>query len=292
MTTVHSLLNQTLLPKNEARILLAYLFNVHLQLPKSALLTRDDMELSHSLVMEWTLLESRRMQGEPIAYLIGKRSFHAIDLHVAPGVLIPRPETELLVEIGLTELQQRNWSGNGAISDTLPHVLDLGTGSGAIALALAYAYPSAHYIATDASPAALTIAKRNAAQLQLTDRVSFFLGDWYTALEPSTNGDPFFDLILSNPPYIEANDPHLRQGDLRYEPESALTDHATGLSCLKTIIKSAPLHLKPGGLIVLEHGFNQSDAVLAMLAQAGLNEITPHRDLAGHWRVASARKPI
>jgi release factor glutamine methyltransferase len=173
----------------------------------------------------------------------------------------------------------------------LPRVLDLGTGSGAIALALAHAYPSARYIATDASPEALAIAKQNAALLGLTDRISFALGDWYTALKLSNGSNTPFDLILSNPPYIEVGDPHLQQGDLRFEPASALTDHASGLSCLETIIKGAPAHLKPGGLIAVEHGFDQSDAVQAMLLSAGFEAITPYRDLAGHWRAASARKP-
>lgn len=272
-------------------MLLAHLFEVHLQLPKSALLSRDDMELSHPLVTEWASLESRRMQGEPIAYLIGTRSFHAIDLRVGPGVLIPRPETELLVEIGLSELQQRHCLGFAGTVGTLPRVLDLGTGSGAIALALAHAYPKARYIATDASPEALAIAKQNAVLLGLTDRISFALGDWYSALKLSNGSNTPLDLILSNPPYIVAGDPHLQQGDLRFEPASALTDHASGLSCLETIIKGAPAHLKPGGLIAVEHGFDQSDAVQAMLLSAGFEAITPHRDLAGHWRAASARKP-
>lgn len=289
MISVRSLLSETHLPKNEARILLAHLLNVHLQLPKSALFTHDDSELSTHFVNEWRALELRRSQGEPIAYLIGKRAFHAIDLQVAPGVLIPRPETELLVELALTELRSVQTAAQTSESS---RVLDLGTGSGAIALAVAHANPGVHCFATDTSSLALDIAKQNAIQLQLPDRVSFYLGNWYAALGSPSDFQRFFDIILSNPPYIQANDPHLSQGDLRFEPESALTDYATGLTCLQLIIDRAPNYLRPGGLIAVEHGFDQSDAVLGLMASAGFAEITPHQDLAGHWRAVSARKPL
>jgi release factor glutamine methyltransferase len=147
-------------------------------------------------------------------------------------------------------------------------------------------------VATAASQAALGIAQQNAAHLKLSDRVSFYLGSWYAALQTPGNTDRCFDLILSNPPYIAANDPHLSKGDLRYEPPSALTDFGSGLTCLATIIDGALAHLKPGGLLAVEHGFDQSPAVLAQMAQAGFQDIKAHRDLAGHWRVASGRKPI
>jgi release factor glutamine methyltransferase len=170
-------------------------------------------------------------------------------------------------------------------------MLDLGTGSGAIALAIASSQPNVSVVATDASQAALDIAQQNAAHLKLSDRVSFCLGHWYSALQTSGNTHHRFDLILSNPPYIAANDPHLSQGDLRFEPPSALTDFGSGLTCLTAIIDGALAHLKPGGLLAVEHGFDQSPAVLERLALAGFQDITPHRDLAGHWRVASGRKP-
>jgi release factor glutamine methyltransferase len=251
------------------------------------------MVLSDAFVAEWVLLVHRRLHGEPIAYLMGRRGFHAIDLIVGPGVLIPRPETELLVDLGLDELQQilnKNKSINE--SEHSLNILDLGTGSGAIALAIAASQPKVRVVATDASQAALDIAQQNAARLKLRDRVSFCLGNWYAALQ--TPGDIYrsFDLILSNPPYIAANDPHLSKGDLRFEPPSALTDFGSGLSCLATIIDGALAHLKPGGLLVVEHGFDQSPAVLDRLALAGFEDIRPHRDLAGHWRVASGRKPV
>ena len=293
MTTLRSLLNETGLPKNEARMVLAHLLEIHLQLPKSALLTHDETELSDAFVKDWVLLEQRRLDGEPIAYLIGKRGFHAIELMVGPGVLIPRPETELLVDLGLDELQHILNKENAL--DESEHsltVLDLGTGSGAIALAIASSHPNVSVVATDASQAALDIAQRNASQLQLTDRVSFCLGSWYVALNTLGSPSRHFDLILSNPPYIQGGDPHLSKGDLRYEPASALTDFGSGLTCLAAIIDGALAHLKPGGLLAVEHGFDQSPAVLERLALAGFQDIKPHRDLAGHWRVASGRKAI
>ena len=293
MTTLRSLLNETSLPKKEARLVLAHLLEIHLQLPQSALLTQDDMALSDAFVAEWVLLEQRRLDGEPIAYLMGKRGFHAIDLIVGPGVLIPRPETELLVDLGLDELQHILNKENAL--DESEHsltVLDLGTGSGAIALAIASSHPNVSVVATDASQAALDIAQRNASQLQLTDRVSFCLGSWYVALNTLGSPSRHFDLILSNPPYIQGGDPHLSKGDLRYEPASALTDFGSGLTCLAAIIDGALAHLKPGGLLAVEHGFDQSPAVLERLALAGFQDIKPHRDLAGHWRVASGRKAI
>jgi release factor glutamine methyltransferase len=292
MTTLRSLLNETSLPKIEARVVLAHLLEIHLQLPKSALLTHDGMEVSDAFLEEWQLLEKRRLKGEPIAYLIGRRGFHAIELMVGPGVLIPRPETELLVDLGLEELQRilNKKIGFNESKRSLT-ILDLGTGSGAIALAIASSQPNVSVVATDASEAALEIAQQNAAYLKLNNRVSFFLGNWYAALHSLGTPSSSFDLILSNPPYIQGDDPHLSQGDLRFEPPSALTDFGSGLTCLTAIIDGALAHLKPGGLLAVEHGFDQSPAVLERLALAGFQDITPHRDLAGHWRVASGRKP-
>jgi len=232
--------------------------------------------LSSEANLQWQSLQSKRLAGEPIAYLIGKRGFHDIELYVAPGVLIPRPETELLVEIGLQEIAKLQ----GQVK-----VLDLGTGSGAIALALANAAPLALLTATDQSSEALDIAKTNVQLLKLESRVQLLQGSWYEAL----NVDARFDIILSNPPYISSLDSHLSQGDLRFEPISALTDHAGGLSCLETIINGAKDHLSPNGLIAVEHGFDQSDAVVDLLKTAGLSDIQTYLDLAGHRRVASGR---
>jgi release factor glutamine methyltransferase len=277
--SLRELISNCALPANEARILLAYILEKHYQLSRSALLSRDDMNLNEPAFGEWENLVSRRVLGEPIAYILGKKGFHNIELEVGPGVLIPRPETELLVEIVLTEITKLSKH---------TRVLDLGTGSGAIALSIASAAPLASLIATDQSTEALAIAKQNAHSLNLLDQVQFLLGSWYTALtEPSQ-----FDVIVSNPPYIAHQDLHLTQGDLRFEPESALTDYASGLSCLEIIIAGADQYLKPGGLIAVEHGFDQSKAVMGLMKVAGLVDVQAHLDLAGHCRVASGRKRL
>ena len=276
---LRSLLGATVLPPNEARILMAHVLDVHYQLPRSALLSRDDLELNAKTLESWKSLESKRIQGEPIAYLIGKRGFHNIELHVAPGVLIPRPETELLVEIGLREIERLHHSVK---------VLDLGTGSGAIALAVASSARNAIVIATDQSSEALEIAKTNVKLLDLENQVQFLQGNWYQALDAET----CFDIILSNPPYIAKQDPHLTQGDLRFEPISALTDQADGLECIRAIISDAKKYLTPSGLLALEHGFDQSDAVMDLMSSAGFADIQAHLDLAGHKRVASGRNAV
>ena len=185
--SLRSLLGKSRLPSNEAKILLAFILEKHYQLPRSALFSKDDLELSPAALEDWMHLQSRRMTGEPIAYLLGKKGFHNIELHVGPGVLIPRPETELLVEIALGEVTRL---GRQVC------ILDLGTGSGAIALALAHNAPSAKIMATDQSDEALMIAKQNATALGLIDRVEFRQGSWYEALADQTS----FDIILSNPP--------------------------------------------------------------------------------------------
>ena len=275
--SLRALLKDSTLASSDAKVLMAYVLEKHYQLPRSALLSRDELELNDIALEDWKKLESKRLQGEPVAYLIGKRGFHKIELYVAPGVLIPRPETELLVEIGLQEIKRLN----APVS-----ILDLGTGSGAIALAIASDAPQAIITATDQSTEALEIAKTNAKQLEIVDRVQFFQGSWYEALETGVS----FDVILSNPPYIASHDSHLNQGDLRFEPLSALTDHGTGLSCLETIVSGAQKHLKPNGLIAVEHGFDQSEAIVSLMKLAGLRDIQTHRDLGGHYRIASARK--
>ena len=259
---------------------MAHVLDKHYQLPRSALISRDEMELNAPALEEWHSLESRRLDGEPVAYLVGKRGFHRIELQVAPGILIPRPETELLVDIALQEIKRIENSTTG------PKILDLGTGSGAIALAIANEAPNAQVTATDQSLEALAIANSNAKSLQLETHVEFAQGSWYEAL----NENDIFDIIVSNPPYIAAKDPHLTEGDLRFEPADALTDHSTGLSCLEAIILGAKNHLKPMGLLAVEHGYDQSVAVIEMMKTAGLSDIQTHQDLSGHHRVASARK--
>lgn len=275
--SLRALLRGSALASADAKVLMAYVLEKHYQLPRSALLSRDELELNDIALEDWKKLESKRLQGEPVAYLIGKRGFHNIELYVAPGVLIPRPETELLVEIGLQEIKRLS---------TPVSILDLGTGSGAIALAIASDASQAIVTATDQSTEALEIAKTNAKQLKIADRVKFLQGSWYEALEAGAS----FDVILSNPPYIASQDSHLNQGDLRFEPLSALTDHGTGLSCLESIISGAQLYLNPNGLIAVEHGFDQSEAVVSLMKLAGLRDIQTHVDLGGHYRVASGRK--
>ena len=271
------LLRGCVLPANEARILLAHILEKHYQLPRSALISRDGMTLNELASIEWEALVAKRIHGEPIAYILGKKGFHGIELMVAPGVLIPRPETELLVDIALAEIATLNKPCN---------ILDLGTGSGAIALAIANSAPLASVVASDQSTDALAIARENAEILQLKSQVQFIQGSWYEALGQTS----LFDMIVSNPPYIAHQDPHLTQGDLRFEPAFALTDFASGLSCLEIIISGMDRHLKPGGLIAVEHGFDQSGAVLELMKLAGLENIQAHLDLAGHYRVSSGRK--
>jgi len=279
-SSLRSLLGSTSLPRNEAHILMSHVLEKHYQLARSALISRDEMELNAPALEEWRSLESRRLNGEPVAYLIGKRGFHNIELQVGPEVLIPRPETELLVDIALQEIKRiENSTPN-------PKILDLGTGSGAIALAITNEAPNTQVIATDQSAEALAIAKLNADLLGLETRVEFAQGSWYQALKEND----IFDIILSNPPYIPAQDPHLIEGDLRFEPADALTDHSTGLNCLEAIIWGAKDHLKPMGLLAVEHGFDQSAAVVDLMKTAGLKDIQTHQDLSGHLRAASARK--
>ena len=275
--SIRALLGASQLAPNEARILLAHVLDKHYQLPRSALFSQDDLVLNPSALADWNALESKRFAGEPIAYLVGKKGFHDIELMVSSGVLIPRPETELLVDLALDEIKK---------TQDFVKVLDLGTGSGAIALAIAFSANNAVLTATDQSLEALEIAQKNAHHLNLNKRVDFKSGSWYQALAEHES----FDVIVSNPPYIAKGDIHLEQGDLRFEPQSALSDHFDGLSCLKAIIFGAPAHLRPEGLLAVEHGFDQSAAVMEIMAEAGLRSIQNHVDLAGNPRVCTARK--
>lgn len=217
-------------------------------------------------------LVAARRDGMPIAYLTGTRGFRALELTVTPAVLIPRPETELLVEWALACLP----AAGGAT------VADLGTGSGAIALAIAQERPATRVVATDASADALAVARANAQRLGLAN-VEFMQGDWCAAL-----GTQVFDLIVSNPPYIEADDPHLTRGDLRFEPPSALASGADGLDAIRTISAQAPAHLREGGWLMFEHGWNQGAAVRGVLEEA-FDKVETVRDLEGRGRVTGGR---
>jgi release factor glutamine methyltransferase len=208
----------------------------------------------------------RRAEGEPVAYILGRKEFYGLELAVNPAVLIPRPETELLVELAL----QRDFST----------VVDLGTGSGAIALAIKRERPKARVVAVEASAAALAVAQRNALKHGL--QVDLRHGRWFEPLAGER-----LDLVVSNPPYVVAGDPHL--AELRFEPASALVSGADGLDAIRDIVAGAPAHLRPGGWLLLEHGIGQDGAVRALLAQAGLEEASSWPDLAGIARVSGGK---
>lgn len=222
----------------------------------------------------YTALVERRVAGEPVAYIIGRRGFWSLDLDVTPATLIPRPETELLVEQALARLAD----------DQPVRVLDLGTGSGAIALSIATERPLASVVATDASDAALDVAKNNARRLCVPN-VAFAYGDWLMPLVGQR-----FDLIVSNPPYIEAADPHLAKGDLRFEPASALASGSDGLDDIRHIVRDASAHLSPGGWLLFEHGWNQGEPCRALLRQAGYTEVFTAMDLEQRERVSGGRR--
>ena len=218
-------------------------------------------------------LLKRRLTGEPIAYILGRREFYGLNLKVTPDTLIPRPDTETLVEAALAKISPQEKS----------QILDLGTGTGAIALAIAKHCPQTLVMALDASQAALNIAIENAQNLDITN-INFILSDWFSALSQDNNKQKF-DVIVSNPPYIETNDSHLKQGDLRFEPQSALTSGADGLDAIRAIITQAPQHLNPHGWLLLEHGYNQASKVADLLKQAGFRETSHCQDLAGIVRI-------
>ena len=268
MGCVRNLLKTSVLPRLEAQMLLQHVLGV----PRVWLITHDADPLEPALVARYHALAEQRMAGRPMAYLLGSREFMGHRFSVSPAVLIPRPETELLVETALAHLEQ----GNGS----QPRVLDLGTGSGAIAISIALACGNASVVATDVSDEALALARENARQLSA--RVEFLSGNWYHAL----SGQPAFDLIVSNPPYISANDPHLKQGDLRFEPVGALTDGADGLDALREIVSGAQSWLTPEGALWMEHGWDQASAVRELLQRAGFKQVKSLPDLAGIERIS------
>jgi len=252
-------------PRLEAELLLGEATGLR----RPQMLARPDAPLAIEARRRLTRLVERRRRGEPIAYILGCQGFWTLDLQVTPDTLIPRPETELLVEIALARLP----------ADAPLLVADLGTGSGAIAAALASERPVWTLIAADRSIAALDVACTNARRLQLTNLCTL-AGSWLAPFAPAS-----LDAVLSNPPYVRADDPHLTRGDLRYEPRSALAAGPDGLDAIRRIAAAAPDRLKPGGLIALEHGCDQGAAVRDLLAQAGLTGAQTVHDLAGHERV-------
>ncbi len=263
---------QSLAPSSPSARLDAELLVMHVcRLTRAELLTRDREPLTADQEAALDALIARRRQGEPIAYLTGRREFWSLDLSVSPAVLVPRPETELLVERALARIPvEAAWA-----------VADLGTGSGAIALALASARPRCRVVATDNSAAALAIARANAARLHLS--VDFRLGDWLAPLAHET-----FDILVSNPPYVASGDPHLAA--LRHEPVSALAAGPDGLDALRAIVAGARAALKPGGWLLLEHGYDQAAAAGALLRERGYKNISCYPDLAGRDRVSEGQR--
>lgn len=250
----------------DARMLLQHALNVS----HAHLIAYPDQELSPEQIQYLGQLTQRRACGEPVAYLTGKREFYSLDFKVTPAVLIPRPETELLVDLALERIPV----------DRTFKVLDLGTGSGAIALTIGKHRPLVSVIAVDASVEAARIAESNAEQLNVHN-VRIMRGDWFEGLDGER-----FDLIVSNPPYVASTDPHLSQGDLRFEPAMALTDGADGLGCLRAIMGSAPAHLVAGGTLLVEHGYDQAEACRQLLENAGFGAIICRPDLAGIPRIS------
>jgi release factor glutamine methyltransferase len=269
------LLRASALPPLEARILLTHVLGWR----PTQLITRSDEALATGSVERYQALEARRAAGEPVAQLVGAREFFGLDFEVTPHVLIPRPETELLVDTALTALE----------NVSRPRVLDLGTGTGAIAVAIASMRPDTQVWALDRSAEALAVATRNAARLLDAQRpggaVALMQSDWYDSLDASLR----FDVIVSNPPYIASGDPHLNQGDLRFEPRGALTDEADGLSAIRAIIAGAPARLAANGVVWIEHGYDQAEAVRALLTAQGFAYVRSERDLAGIERISGGR---
>jgi release factor glutamine methyltransferase len=245
-----------------------------LQQPSAWLISHDDQPLVAATAQAYAALCRRRADGEPLAYLVGQAGFHGLTLQVTPDVLVPRPDTETLVDWALDLLP--------TLAAAQPQVADLGTGSGAIALAVAHRHPAAEVLATDLSPAALAVAQTNARALGLA--LHWAQGAWWQAVPAGAR----FHLVLSNPPYIASGDPHLPA--LRHEPMLALTPGGDGLDALRQIIAGAPGHLHPGGWLLLEHGWDQADAVAALLAAAGFQAIGHRADLGGHPRCTGGRR--
>lgn len=274
------------LERSEARLLLGHVTGRS----KSWLIARGNEIPDAAQARQAGALFSRRRAGEPVAYLLGEREFYAHRFHVGPGVLIPRPETEMLVEWGVEFLQ--------TASPPQPlRALDLGCGSGCIGLSLAL---EAHRLGlgltaltqTDIATEALAFTRRNAVELGVTAWPGFayecLQGSWFEALSPGRQ----FDLILSNPPYIRSDDAHLQQGDLRFEPPHALVSGASGLRAIEEIARYAVDFLRPGGALMLEHGFDQAESVRAILRDRGFQAVATRQDLAGHPRLTGGCQPI
>ena len=265
-----ALMAQSGLPPLEARMLLERVLGK----TRAWLIAHAEDAAGAEAAQAFAGLAGRRRQGEPVAYILGVREFYGLEFGVTPAVLIPRPETELLVELALARIAR----------DVPARVLDLGTGSGAVAVALAHERPQARLTAVDVDYATLSVARANAKRHGAS--VRFFCGDWFGAL-----AGEFFDLIVSNPPYIAAADPHLAAGDLRYEPQRALVGGADGLDGIRAIVARARAHLASGAWLLLEHGYDQAGACRALLQAQGYAEVQSWPDLAGIPRISGGRSP-
>lgn len=267
MTTVAEALrlaNAAGLPRQEAQ----YLMLALLDRPRAWLIAHDDEHLTPEQLIRFQDWLARRLDDEPLAYLVGEKEFFGLRLRVTPDTLIPRPDTEVLVE----------WALDCLKGLAMPRVVDLGTGSGAIALAIRSRRPDAQVHMVDVSAGALAVAVDNARRLDLP--VTAHLGSWFDPLD----GQPGFDLIVSNPPYIAGDDVHLAA--LRHEPGGALTPGGDGLDDLRRLARQAPAHLRPGGWLLLEHGWDQAEAVAGLLRQAGFSQVSHRLDLGGNTRAS------
>jgi release factor glutamine methyltransferase len=254
----------------EAQLLLQHVLNVN----RAWLIAHEDGELTSEQFLAFDALLQRRIDGEPVAYILGYREFFGLKLKVTPDTLIPRPDTEILVEAALEKIPQKQPD----------KILDLGTGTGAIALAIAKNRSNAQVTAVDFSTNALIVAQENAKNLHIQN-VTFLQSDWFSAIQNQR-----FDVIVSNPPYIENDDAHVNQGDLRFEPKSALTSGADGLDDIRKIIRESLMFLNPQGWLMLEHGYNQAEKVRDLMVANGFLEVATIRDFGGNDRVTMGKR--
>jgi len=280
MSSIHAILSNDTkrlqaalnLDPSSARIEVQCLLQAVLNINRAWMLAHPEQTLGDEQGDRYLGLFERRLKGEPIAYLLGSREFYGLNFKVTPATLIPRPETELLVELALQRIPQQGKC----------RVLDLGTGSGAIALSIAHARPDIEVVAVDASEEALAVAHENAKQLNIGN-VHMLQSDWFSALEGER-----FDIIVANPPYVAAGDAHLAQGDVRFEPYSALASGKDGLDDIRLIVAQAKSHLLSRGWLLFEHGYDQAEAAQTLLQQAGFSDVISARDMAGIERVSGA----